>query len=222
MIIAQTDNKVFEELTIEYKNYISSCANKATGRYITEHDDEMSIALIAFTEAVEKYDKDKGPFLAFVNILIRNRIIDYLRKEYKESNVIPFSSLSKEDNDGDMAEFDIEDIKVADRDVKYEIEALSVELKKHEISFFELSKVSPKSQKTKKACFKVINYIKDNSFLVTELKNSGIMPIKSIVENIDIHRKVIERHRKYIIAAVIIVTGDYQSIAEYFEGIKEV
>jgi len=34
-------------------------------------------------------------------------------------------------------------------------------------------------------------------------------------------RKVLERHRKYIIAAVVILTGDYPGLTDYLDPGKE-
>ena len=62
----------------------------------------------------------------------------------------------------------------------------------------------------------VVNYIINNSELVDIIMNKHILPIKEITDNIKLNRKAIERHRKYIITAVIAITQDYPAIAEYF------
>ena len=50
----------------EYKPFIASCTEKVTGRYVRYgEDDELSIALLAFVEAVRSYKIDKGNFLPF-------------------------------------------------------------------------------------------------------------------------------------------------------------
>ena len=79
-----------------------------------------------------------------------------------------------------------------------------------------LAEVSPKSRKTKRLCFDAVNYIINNSELVDIIMNKHILPIKEITDNIKLNRKAIERHRKYIITAVIAITQDYPAIAEYF------
>lgn len=205
----------------EYRSFIASQVNKTTGRFITEHDDEMSIAMIAFSEAIQKYDRDKGSFLSFAAMIIKSRIIDYLRSENKNVDAVPFSSLSRTDNDGDITEFDIEDNSADGQEICYEIEALSQELNRHSITFTDLSRVSPKSKKTKAACLEVINCIANQPILAEKLKSSGTLPINTILDNVKANRKVIERHRKYIIAGVIILTGDYGGIAEYLRTAKK-
>jgi len=52
------------------------------GRYVAYgQDDELSIALMAFVEAIRSYDVSKGNFLSFSQNVIKRRIIDYYRKE---------------------------------------------------------------------------------------------------------------------------------------------
>lgn len=222
ILLAQKDIDMRNDIINNYRNYISSCASKTVGKYITNQDDEMSIAMIAFNEAITKYDSEKGAFLSFANITIKNRIIDYMRKEYKGERDIPFSELSKIDKNGDEIEFDVEDVKQVKSDEKIELEALTTELGKYNISFFDLPKVTPKSKKTKQACREIIRHILRSSILVNEIKLNGMLPIKSILDNIKMNRKIIERHRIYIITVIIIITGDYDSISEYFKDIREV
>ena len=62
-----------------------------------------------------------------------------------------------------------------------------------------------------------INSIVKPPLLVKEIKEKKYLPIKAILELINIRRKVIERHRDYIITAVIILTGDYGILKEYFK-----
>ncbi|HOQ07313.1 MAG TPA: sigma factor [Clostridiales bacterium] len=50
----------------EYKPFIASCARKVTGRYMSyDSDDELSIAMIAFVEAIKSFDSSKGIFSLF-------------------------------------------------------------------------------------------------------------------------------------------------------------
>ncbi len=51
------------------------------GRYVcTDNDEEFSIALIAFNEAIEKYNEDRGNFWAFAKLVIESRLKNNLRK----------------------------------------------------------------------------------------------------------------------------------------------
>lgn len=106
-------------------------------------------------------------------------------------------------------------------DIKWEIEALTAKLWEFGISFFELAEVSPKSRKTKRLCFDAVRYIINDNRLLDDVLTNHILPVKEVSEGVPLNRKALERHRKYIIAAVIIVTQDYPEISAYF-NIKEV
>ncbi|ATA59272.1 RNA polymerase sigma factor SigI [Geobacillus stearothermophilus] len=48
------------ELIEQYKPFIAKTASSVCKRFIREEDDEASIGLIAFNEAIEKYAPHKG------------------------------------------------------------------------------------------------------------------------------------------------------------------
>lgn len=211
---AAKNEKLKNELISEYRNFILSSASKTLKRLVTDSDDEFMTAMLAFNEAIDKYDESKGKFLSFASMIIRSRLIDELRRNSKNT-AATFSELENENG----APFDV--ISTDSRDIKWEIEALTDELKEFDISFFELAKVSPKSRKTKKLCFDVVRYIINDSRLLKTVTDRHTLPVKEVSEGVPLNRKTLERHRKYIIAAVIIVTQDYPEISAYF-SIKEV
>lgn len=211
---AAKDEKLKNELIGEYRNFILSSASKTLNRGITDSDDEFMTAMIAFNEAIDSYDRDKGKFLSFASVIIRNRLIDELRRNSRNA-AATFSELENEVG----TPFDIPSID--SHDIKWEIEALTAELKEFGISFFELTAVSPKSRKTKRLCFDAVRYIIKHDRLLKTVISKHILPVKEVSDGVPLNRKTLERHRKYIIAAVIIVTQDYPEISAYF-NIKEV
>lgn len=206
----------------EYKPFIASCTQKVTGRYMQYgQDDELSIALIAFAEAINAYDAGKGSFLQFAQSVIRRRLIDFYRKEKKHGNIIPIIELAEKDDEEtevDLTEkeaitkYDEERLSELRR---LELEELKEELAKWDISFFELASASPKHKRTRKMCQKVISCIISEPDLLKTLKNKKQLPVAEIRLKTGVPRKNIERARKYIIAVVIIITGDYQYIKDY-------
>ena len=55
-VLAKDDDAAFELLVKENKSFILSCAYEKCHHFITRSDDEWSIALMAFHEAVRGYD----------------------------------------------------------------------------------------------------------------------------------------------------------------------
>ena len=76
-----------------------------------------------------------------------------------------------------------------------------------------------RSAKTKESCRKVIRLICGNPEMVSDMKRTGMLPGKRIKEFIKLPPKVLERHRKYIISAVLIISGDYPKLADYMQDI---
>lgn len=216
VIEAQANPEVENLLIKEYIPFVISCANKAAGKYVTKEDDEFSVAIYAFHEAIEKYEPQKGAYLSFARLIIKNRITDYLRKEYNHREAIPFSALQTTDDDGDVIEFDIAVNELGKLDIKYEIEALNYELSGFEITFFDVAKNSPKSGKTKKECASVIRHIIDKNGMVEFIREKKYIPVKEIISDIGVNRKILERHRNYIIAVVLVMSGEYEIIQGQF------
>ncbi len=211
---AAKDKKVKNELIGEYRNFILSSASKTLNRVITDSDDEFMTAMIAFNEAIDSYEQSKGKFLSFASMVIHNRLVDELRRNSRNT-AATFSELENENG----APFDIPSND--NHDIKWEIEALTAELAEFGISFFELANVSPKSRKTKRLCFDALRYIINDEKLFKTVISKHILPLKEVSEGVPLNRKTLERHRKYIIAAVIILTRDYPEISAYFD-IREV
>jgi len=227
-IQAKSDPKALEDFILQNEHYIIKCASKIYHRYITKSDDEWSIALHAFHQAIQSYAMDKGSFYSFAELVIRRRLIDYQKGQSKyisEVSVDPVTfEIDFDDETDDLAmklAVSKQVTKDTSSDIKLEIESINQRFSQYGFTFFELTKCSPKAAKTKKSCANAVNYILQNPILITELQSTKMLPIKIIEKNVQVPRKILERHRKYIIAAVEILTGEYPNLAEYMQYIRE-
>lgn len=225
---AAADDQILNQLIHQSEFFIIKTAFAVTHHYITKSDDEWSIAMIAFTQAVKSYQLDKGSFISFAELIIKRRLVDYFRTQTKHSLEISVNPTvfniepEEEDENLSMRLAVARHVSFESNDsIKLEIDAVNEIISAYGFSFFELTDCSPKSAKTKSACAKAITYVLHNLMLVNEMKKSKQLPIKIIEKNTDIKRKVLERHRKYIIAAVEILLGDYANLADYLQYIKE-
>lgn len=225
---SKTDEKKMENLIAKNEFFILKCASSVAHNYISKSDDEWSVALGAFTEAVENYSMEKGSFYNFAELVMRRRIIDFIRTQSKYSSEISVNpSLFNSESNDDCEEIPIK-IEVAektshtiDNSLKLEIELANEVFSSYGFSFFALADCSPKAKKTKEVCAKAVTYILKNQILVSNMKVKKLLPIKIIEKNLNVPRKILERHRKYIIAAVEIISGDYPYLAEYIRFIRE-
>ena len=82
-LIQQGDMRLQNELIDSYKPFIAKTVSSVCKRYIDESDDEFSIGLIAFNEAIQKYIEKGHSFISFSEILIQRRVIDFIRRQSK-------------------------------------------------------------------------------------------------------------------------------------------
>lgn len=231
-IAAKTDEAKLEDLIHQNTRFILSCASKATGRYITRSDDEWSVSLIAFHEAVRSYAPEKGDFLSFAALVIRRRLIDQANRSSHLGNEIPIDfsgghaqtaeELSPVELEArrQSAERAIHAAETATA-IRDEIAALSQALSAYGISFPDLARHSPKAKKTKAACAVLVRTLLEQEPLLRQLRRTSSLPVNSLREKTNIPLNILNKHRKYIIAAVEILHGDYPQLAEYLRYIRE-
>lgn len=227
-IRAKSDSVYMERFLTEYEHFILHAAQKTMGKYITKSDDQWSISLSAFHEAINSYSIDKGAFLPFAETVIRRRLYDYIKKESRHFCEFPIDSYSNDGNYGaeneETAGIKIEVAAklstIQSNDARLEIEAITERLGQYGFSFFDLVSVSPKAEKTKRACAAAIVYLTENPVLFFDMRKMKKLPLAILEKKLSIPRKILERHRKYIIAGAEIIAGDYPTLSEYLKFVR--
>ncbi len=223
---AQNGDKDAREVLIgKYTPFILRVASGMTGRYVkVGQDDEVSIGMMAFDEAINNYRLDKGvSFLSFAETVIKRRLIDHFRKEGRNSKVILFSSLEKneEGEDSPTTLVDLQQAKAnyaaenETRDRQAEIIQYSKILAQYGISFSELVEVSPKHDDARLRAISVAWIIAGNTRYRTYLLEKKTLPLKQLEQEVKVSRKTLERQRKYIIAVVLVLVNDFHYLKSY-------
>ena len=230
---AQADREFRETFIAENTDFIKSAAAKTLHHFVTEHDDEWSVALIAFNEAIDSYIEERGEFSTFAGVVINRRLTDELRKVYRTGNEIPtsFDTMEgrvQEDETSFQTEVRSAVAKEAEdrfnsgaHSAKDEIEAVQKILQKYGFSFFDLADCSPKAAKTKVECAKAVGVLLTNEELFREMQRTRSLPLREIIAISGVKRKTIDRHRRYIIAAAEILNGEYPLLAAYMDYIRK-
>ncbi|MBP1557587.1 MAG: RNA polymerase subunit sigma [Oscillospiraceae bacterium] len=227
-IAAKQNAELRNSFLTENELFIVNCAQKTAKRYIDKSDDEFSIALIAFNRAIDGYSPEKGDFAPFAKTVIKNGLLDHFKSQNRFSNEL---SVSPNAFDGDV-EQDCEETSIqlavsqkavvmVEHTLKEEIEAVGELLSQYGISFFDLAECSPKSEKTRKCCATAVNCVVDNDSVFEKMRKTLLLPIKMIISLTKLPRKLLERHRKYIIAASEILAGDFPALSEYLRYIRK-
>ncbi len=206
------------EFIAQYKPFIASFTSECARRYVTYGvDEELSIALLAFNEAIDRFN-GKGNFLLYAKMVIKTRLIDYFKSSFYRENRKSFGLYDEEDNEIDELKQDAieryaenyeQSVRVA------EIQELNRLLAQYQITFQDLVKGSPKHLLTRKLVNSPSDKILDQPDLVAQIKEAQTLPLKEIEKNFLIPRKKLEVYRKYIIAGVILAASDLDTLKDY-------
>lgn len=83
---AKKDSIFRNDLIRQYQPFIAKVASKVCKQYIDQSRDEFSVAIEAFNEAIDHFNAEQGSgFLSFADMVIRRRVIDYIRKETRQT-----------------------------------------------------------------------------------------------------------------------------------------
>ena len=202
---AKTDPAAADGLIRQYLGFIRSETVKFL-HTIPEngHEDELSIAMLAFYEAILAYEKNRGAFLPYAARAIRNRLIDYYRSEKRHGKVVSLHApLGGEENGEELLNL-IPD--TVDHTEELAIRAAS----RREIQ--EFSQKLAQFGRTFAACRRVLDFARGQPELLQRVENTGKLPMNELVEGTGVERKTLERHRKYLAAILLAFTNGYEII----------
>lgn len=214
---AKEDMEEADRLIGAYMPFIRAETAKFLRRPPIEgHDDELSIAMIAFHEAIRGYSRTRGAFLKYAAMLIRSRLIDYQRSERRHQETISLDTPAGEDDTplGDtLADGKDESEELLIREAtRAEIEELSRQMQEFGVSLTDVAENCPRQQRTLLACRKALWYAKEHPELLEELLQTKRLPVARLSAGSGTERKTLERHRKYMVALLLIYTNGYEII----------
>jgi RNA polymerase sigma factor len=214
-----------ETFIVQYRPFIAKTAGRFARRYIDpERDDEFSVALAAFDEAINRYSPDaKTSFLGFADTVITRRLIDYARQERRHTASVPYSSLKEHEEDGEgllhriesAAAFELYEQQRVAEDRRAEIAALTEQLAVFGIPFEDLAQNSPRHRDSRLVLMKIGNRLAQRAELFQSLLEKRQLPVKELCAVEAVSRKTVERHRKYLIAVSLIAAGPYPCLRQY-------
>jgi RNA polymerase sigma factor len=224
--IQQGDSNLRNELIHSYKPFIAKTASTVCNRYISESDDEFSIGMIAFNEAIDKYCSDKGnSLIAFAEIIIKRRVIDFLRSQSKQKESV-FTSVFDEAGKDQSVLDELKSMRAFEKEQeaekrKEEILRYNSFLREFGLSFQELSAVSPKHEDARQGAISIAKIVMNDEALKEILFTTKRLPIKQLESKVQVSRKTIERNRKYIIAICVLLSGEFLYLAQYIRGVTD-
>jgi len=204
----------------QYEPFILKITSKVCSRFITKQDDEFSVALQAFHESIQSYSYKKGSsFLSFASLVIKRRIIDYIREESKHRLLALNEGIDEIDNTiNDSNSYETYCKNIDDLNRKEEIKHYSQLLRQFGLSFNDLVNVSPKHIDTRNQLYNIVHTFILHEEMVAYLFKKKKLPIKQMEEITIVSRKTLEKHRKYIIALCIVFLNDFPYLQSFLKG----
>lgn len=207
------ENLKFEDRNFfiqEHLPFIISTISKVTNRYVSlDNDDEFSIGLLAFNEAIDKYNETRGPFLPFAHLVISSRIKTFLIKENKNHDNLSIESLSEK---GIYIDTSMESPINDSSQLSEEISHLKNHLKGFGFDFEDLVEEAPRHQKTRENAIALSEKVSKNKIITDFMYKKKRLPIKEISVKYSVTEKIIKRSKKFIITVVIIFEKNFRNL----------
>ncbi len=175
-----------------------------TKRYVeVENSEELGIALEAFNDLLDTYDEEKGNFYSYAKVVIKNKLIDHIRKQAKVTVVsIEEYHAIKENSDNEAI-------------VRQELIHYREILNEHGISYELLASHKPVHKHTKDMVVELALMILRSKQMVLHLKEKKRLPITQINKEYGASVRFIKSHKHTITAIILAHEYNIQCVIDY-------
>ncbi len=207
MALSSEDVAQKNELIEAYIPFIIGKVSATTKRYIEkENDEEFLVGLEAFSEAIDRYNDERGNFLGFAERVIRSRVTDWMRKQKRQTEQVDYTDV----------------LEVADRHsledeyiLKDELFRCKKKLAIFGVSFDDLADEAPKHKKTMKKVTALSRAAAKEKSVTDQLYKTRKLPMALMISLLQATRKVLKRHRNFIVTVIVIIHEEYRLINQY-------
>lgn len=209
IIEAKENEQLKNELIKQYMPFIIKCVSDFVPGYIIIGDhDELSIGLMAFNEAIDRYDSQKGPFFPYARLVINSRMTTYLNQNRKRPISVPL----------EWAEtLALESSHYSSTDLEEQIDIWKAELAQFNITFTQLVKHKPKHKDTRDRAFEIAELSSQSSLIVRQMFQKLRLPIQLIHKHVKVSVKVIDKSKLFITAVVIVFVKELGAIKQWIK-----
>ena len=215
---AKNDPDAADALIGQYIGFIRSETVKFThAAPENDHEDELSIAMLAFYEAILGYDRTRGAFLPYAARAIRNRLVDHYRTEKRHGNVVSLHAPAGDEENRTLLDTlpDHRD-EIGDYEARsasqQEIREFGQTLSRFGLTFSDVADNCPRQDRTLASCRRVLDFARANPELLERVERTGKLPMAELALGSGVEKKTLERHRKYLVAILLAFTNGYEII----------
>ena len=172
--------------------------------------------MIAFNEAIERYDEERGNFWSFAKLVIESRLKNNLQKN---ARLEAASSLEEMTEAGMQIHDDNVKVDKTTSDLRDEIMAFKEELSLFGITFEILAKESPKHRDTRDRAIKIGYKVSDDDVLIEKVYAKRRLPIKDVSRKFEITEKIIKRSKTFILSIAVMFFKKYTNLTIWIKGV---
>lgn len=201
-----------DELVKQHMPFLIRTVSSCTGRYVhIEQDDEFSIALSAFAEAVERFDGERGKFLGYAGLVIRSRLATYHAQESKRTcNQVSLEELQENGQD-------VPEPQSSNAALREEILEYQKELHKFGLSFEDLARNAPKHRDTRTRAVDAAEQASKDEEIVAQTYRKKKLPIRPIAVLCQVSEKVIRSSKVFILGTMLVFVRRLTALASWIE-----
>ena len=220
--IKNGDRQLREKFIKDYIPFILKViSNTFPGKRNLKDSDEFSIGLIAFNEAIDKYNREKSNnsfnFFSFAEQVIKRRLIDYIRSVSRQNQELPFSSFNNSEQN--YEENHIQEHHTTNNfsriELFEEIKCFEKQLDTFGLKISDLHKYTPKHRDSREMCVDIGKKIASNNNIYRKLITKKYFPMKELTQIVNVNPRTIERNREYIISVALIYGNKYDHLQSY-------
>ena len=206
---AKTDKHTLNTLLHDYMPFVKKCVASVFLKGQSK-EDNLTDAMLAFAQSVQTYNPEQGAFIQYAATVIRNRLIDNIRKELSAQK--RFISLNAGTDEKDMvwenaASLQAYDREEEERNMRLEIEDVNGEFAQWGFSWEMLLRKCPKQERSRRVTLRIAKTVLRDPALLDYTLRTRQLPLSRLVAVFP--RKALEKYRQYIAAMIIISQGDY-------------
>ena len=221
--LALKDQAEMDALIQDYLPFIKAAISKALKRYVDQNDPLVTVGMMGFHEAAQKYKPEKGGFLSYAQMIIRNRLIDELRREGRQTRLMVLEKEGDDETENynnlyDKLSVDWNENRRLEDQRKDDLLLYMQVLKSWDLTMPELVQISPKKKSLLELYQKVGRYIGEDVNLLAHMRETKRLPAKEILSAFKIDRKRLDRGRKSILAVAELWAGDFETLHDFIKG----
>ena len=78
------------------------------------------------------------------------------------------------------------------------------------VTMSDVAENSPRQRRTLEICQKAVSYARNNPEILDDFLRTKRVPLAKLAEGANVERKSLERHRRYLVAVLLICTNGYE------------